>query len=128
MFRPSAGGQHRLHRHQPDSREDPVREPHGRHSDGRVSDEEEEEETVEDLLCLCFNNLCFCVRSVCLLLQVALPCALYADGVSKFCLKGGTNAEMAPQIDYTLKVLRPEPGLLVRTQDSGPLFGSVDEF
>uniref|UniRef100_A0A3Q2DXP5 RNA 3'-terminal phosphate cyclase n=1 Tax=Cyprinodon variegatus TaxID=28743 RepID=A0A3Q2DXP5_CYPVA len=42
--------------------------------------------------------------SVCLLLQVALPCALYADAASQLCLKGGTNAEMAPQIDYTVKV------------------------
>ncbi|XP_034738009.1 RNA 3'-terminal phosphate cyclase [Etheostoma cragini] len=45
--------------------------------------------------------------SVCLLLQVALPCALYADGPSQLCLKGGTNAEMAPQIDYTVKVFKP---------------------
>ncbi|XP_077463422.1 RNA 3'-terminal phosphate cyclase isoform X2 [Stigmatopora argus] len=45
--------------------------------------------------------------SVGLLLQAALPCALYADGVSKLCLRGGTNAEMAPQIDYTLKVFKP---------------------
>ncbi|KAF1390989.1 hypothetical protein PFLUV_G00063870 [Perca fluviatilis] len=45
--------------------------------------------------------------SVCLLLQVALPCALYADGPSQLCLKGGTNAEMAPQIDYTIKVFKP---------------------
>lgn len=45
-----------------------------------------------------------CVRSVCLLLQVALPCAVYADASSQLCLKGGTNAEMAPQIDYTVKV------------------------
>ncbi|XP_061594856.1 RNA 3'-terminal phosphate cyclase [Cololabis saira] len=45
--------------------------------------------------------------SVCLLLQAALPCALYADGGSQLCLKGGTNAEMAPQIDYTVKVFKP---------------------
>ncbi|XP_071328928.1 RNA 3'-terminal phosphate cyclase [Trachinotus anak] len=45
--------------------------------------------------------------SVCLLLQVALPCALYADASSQLCLKGGTNAEMAPQIDYTVKVFKP---------------------
>ncbi|AWP10422.1 putative RNA 3'-terminal phosphate cyclase [Scophthalmus maximus] len=45
--------------------------------------------------------------SVCLLLQVALPCALFTDASSQFCLKGGTNAEMAPQIDYTLKVFKP---------------------
>ncbi|XP_034529593.1 RNA 3'-terminal phosphate cyclase [Notolabrus celidotus] len=45
--------------------------------------------------------------SVCLLMQVALPCALFADSSSQLCLKGGTNAEMAPQIDYTVKVFKP---------------------
>ncbi|XP_071755621.1 RNA 3'-terminal phosphate cyclase [Centroberyx gerrardi] len=45
--------------------------------------------------------------SVCLLLQVALPCALFADSASQLCLKGGTNAEMAPHIDYTVKVFKP---------------------
>ncbi|KAM9409946.1 RNA 3'-terminal phosphate cyclase [Pholidichthys leucotaenia] len=45
--------------------------------------------------------------SVCLLLQVALPCALFADGASQFCLKGGTNADMAPLIDYAVKVFKP---------------------
>ncbi|XP_061540507.1 RNA 3'-terminal phosphate cyclase isoform X2 [Phycodurus eques] len=45
--------------------------------------------------------------SVCLLLQVALPCALYADDVSNLSLRGGTNAEMAPQIDYTVNVFKP---------------------
>ncbi|XP_032426939.1 RNA 3'-terminal phosphate cyclase-like [Xiphophorus hellerii] len=45
--------------------------------------------------------------SVCLLLQAALPCALYADAASQLLLKGGTNAEMAPQIDYTVKVFKP---------------------
>lgn len=48
--------------------------------------------------------MCVCVRSVCLLLQVALPCALFSDASSQLLLKGGTNAEMAPQIDYTIKV------------------------
>ncbi|CAB3257932.1 unnamed protein product [Arctia plantaginis] len=38
--------------------------------------------------------------SITLLLQVALPCALMADGPVTLDLKGGTNAEMAPQIDY----------------------------
>uniref|UniRef100_A0A671NV95 RNA 3'-terminal phosphate cyclase n=1 Tax=Sinocyclocheilus anshuiensis TaxID=1608454 RepID=A0A671NV95_9TELE len=42
--------------------------------------------------------------SVGLLMQISLPCALFAQGPSELCLKGGTNAEMAPQIDYTLKV------------------------
>ncbi|XP_012697423.1 RNA 3'-terminal phosphate cyclase [Clupea harengus] len=45
--------------------------------------------------------------SVTLLMQVSLPCALFAKGPSELCLKGGTNAEMAPQIDYTLKVFKP---------------------
>lgn len=45
-----------------------------------------------------------CCRSVGLLMQISLPCALFTDGLTELCLKGGTNAEMAPQIDYTLKV------------------------
>ncbi|XP_034076588.1 RNA 3'-terminal phosphate cyclase [Gymnodraco acuticeps] len=45
--------------------------------------------------------------SVCLLLQASLPCAVFADGPSQLVLKGGTNAEMAPQIDYTVKVFKP---------------------
>ncbi|KAK7126749.1 hypothetical protein R3I94_018061 [Phoxinus phoxinus] len=45
--------------------------------------------------------------SVGLLMQVSLPCALFAHGPSVLCLKGGTNAEMAPQIDYTMKVFKP---------------------
>lgn len=44
--------------------------------------------------------------SVSLLLQVALPCALFADSEVTMTLKGGTNAEMAPQIDYTTEVFR----------------------
>uniref|UniRef100_A0A8C1LLL6 RNA 3'-terminal phosphate cyclase n=1 Tax=Cyprinus carpio TaxID=7962 RepID=A0A8C1LLL6_CYPCA len=45
--------------------------------------------------------------SVGLLMQISLPCSLFAQGPSELCLKGGTNAEMAPQIDYTLKVFKP---------------------
>nr|CAD7261513.1 unnamed protein product [Timema shepardi]CAD7569308.1 unnamed protein product [Timema californicum] len=45
--------------------------------------------------------------SICLLLQVALPCALFSDGMTILKLKGGTNAEMAPQFDYTTEVFRP---------------------
>ncbi|CAN7998708.1 unnamed protein product, partial [Ixodes hexagonus] len=45
--------------------------------------------------------------SVVLLLQVALPCLLFADKPSTLRLRGGTNAEMAPQIDYTLSVFQP---------------------
>lgn len=45
-----------------------------------------------------------------MLLQVALPCSVFADASSQLTLKGGTNAEMAPQIDYTVKVRRRHPG------------------
>ncbi|MEE6523525.1 hypothetical protein FKM82_022468 [Ascaphus truei] len=45
--------------------------------------------------------------SVCLLLQVSLPCMLFAASPSELLLRGGTNAEMAPQIDYTTMVFKP---------------------
>lgn len=45
--------------------------------------------------------------SVVLMLQVALPCLLFADSPSVLRLRGGTNADMAPQIDYTLSVFLP---------------------
>ncbi|XP_034636054.1 RNA 3'-terminal phosphate cyclase [Trachemys scripta elegans] len=45
--------------------------------------------------------------SVCLLMQVAMPCVLFAASPSELRLKGGTNAEMAPQIDYTVLVFKP---------------------
>ncbi|RZC42207.1 RNA 3'-terminal phosphate cyclase [Asbolus verrucosus] len=45
--------------------------------------------------------------SISLLLQAALPCALFADSRVTLRLFGGTNAEMAPQIDYTTEVFRP---------------------
>ena len=60
-------------------------------------------------LFVCFFLLLY--RSVTLLMQVSLPCALFAKGPSELCLKGGTNAEMAPQIDYTLKVRASPPSL-----------------
>jgi hypothetical protein len=43
-------------------------------------------------------------RSVGLLIQVALPCILFSNGMTILKLKGGTNAEMAPQIDYITEV------------------------
>ena len=43
-------------------------------------------------------------RSVVLLMQVSMPCMLFAAGPTHVTLKGGTNAEMAPQIDYTTLV------------------------
>nr|XP_019812540.1 PREDICTED: RNA 3'-terminal phosphate cyclase isoform X2 [Bos indicus]XP_019812542.1 PREDICTED: RNA 3'-terminal phosphate cyclase isoform X2 [Bos indicus] len=45
--------------------------------------------------------------SVCLLMQVSMPCVLFAACPSELRLKGGTNAEMAPQIDYTAMVFKP---------------------
>ncbi|XP_038601738.1 RNA 3'-terminal phosphate cyclase [Tachyglossus aculeatus] len=45
--------------------------------------------------------------SVCLLMQVSMPCVLFAASPSQLYLKGGTNAEMAPQIDYTVMVFKP---------------------
>ncbi|XP_026743893.1 RNA 3'-terminal phosphate cyclase [Trichoplusia ni] len=45
--------------------------------------------------------------SISLLLQVALPCALLADGPVTLDLKGGTNADMAPQFDYMTEVFLP---------------------
>eukprot|EP00729_Bicosta_minor_P014169 gene14169-1491_t len=45
--------------------------------------------------------------SICLLLQAALPCALFAGGPCTLKLKGGTNAEMAPQYDYFEHVFLP---------------------
>lgn len=44
--------------------------------------------------------------SVSLLIQAALPCALYANSPTHLTLRGGTNADMAPQIDYTIHVFR----------------------
>lgn len=45
--------------------------------------------------------------SVCLLQQVALPCLLYASKSSRVILRGGTNADMAPPIDYMREVFQP---------------------
>ncbi|EDO40575.1 predicted protein, partial [Nematostella vectensis] len=45
--------------------------------------------------------------SICLLMQVALPCLLYAPSASQLILKGGTDAEMAPPIDYMTQVFKP---------------------
>jgi len=44
---------------------------------------------------------------VCLLIQVSLPCLCFAPEKSSIHLKGGTNASMAPPIDYFTMVLQP---------------------
>jgi RNA 3'-terminal phosphate cyclase (ATP) len=45
--------------------------------------------------------------SVCLLMQSCVPCALFADNNIKLDLRGGTNADNAPQIDYYEHVFHP---------------------
>ncbi|KAL4235925.1 hypothetical protein ACF0H5_004315 [Mactra antiquata] len=45
--------------------------------------------------------------SICLLMQAALPCFLMGNGPGTMTLRGGTNADMAPPIDYTLMVFKP---------------------
>lgn len=45
--------------------------------------------------------------SVMLLFQVAFPCLLFADGPTELDLRGGTNADFAPQIDHTLMAFKP---------------------
>ncbi|XP_064626575.1 RNA 3'-terminal phosphate cyclase-like [Lineus longissimus] len=44
--------------------------------------------------------------SICLLIQVAMPCAWFANSPVEMTVKGGTNAEMAPQIDYMTMVFK----------------------
>lgn len=46
---------------------------------------------------------------ICLLAQVALPCALFlpCDGKVMFILKGGTNVPMGPHIEYLFEVFQP---------------------
>lgn len=39
-------------------------------------------------------------------MQIALPCAYMADGPVTLDLKGGTNADMAPQVEYMTEVFR----------------------
>lgn len=45
--------------------------------------------------------------SLCLLIQSALPCLIFASNQSELDLRGGTNAENAPQIDYFQLVFKP---------------------
>jgi len=45
--------------------------------------------------------------AVCLLGQVSLPCAIFAPGPVTLNLKGGTNCDMAPQIDEFTEILLP---------------------
>ena len=45
--------------------------------------------------------------AVTLLVQVSLPCLIFANDEATIDLMGGTNADMAPQIDYLLHVFKP---------------------
>ncbi|XP_059620274.1 RNA 3'-terminal phosphate cyclase [Phlebotomus argentipes] len=45
--------------------------------------------------------------SIALLVQASLPVALFSSSPVELSLRGGTNAEMAPQIDYVTEVVRP---------------------
>ncbi|KAJ3105049.1 hypothetical protein HDU96_008729, partial [Phlyctochytrium bullatum] len=45
--------------------------------------------------------------SIGLLIQVSLPVLLFAKHPSRVVMRGGTNAENAPQLDFTLAVLLP---------------------
>ena len=56
----------------------------------------------------CFTGDTKTAGSICLLLQAALPCALFGSTQeTKLILKGGTNASMAPQYDYWAYVFLP---------------------
>jgi len=46
-------------------------------------------------------------RSIGLLIQIALPVMLYAPEDAVVTLKGGTNAIMAPQVDFLQNVFKP---------------------
>ena len=53
-----------------------------------------------------YSNYCtFVCRSVSLLLQASLPCLHFAAGPTECHLIGGTNADLAPPIDYIEKVI-----------------------
>lgn len=45
-------------------------------------------------------------RSVALLLQTALPATLFCDRPTVLHLSGGTNCEMAPQVDFSTEIFR----------------------
>lgn len=45
--------------------------------------------------------------SVCLLLQIALPSLIFAPSITNLTMIGGTNASMAPTIDYANEVFLP---------------------
>lgn len=44
---------------------------------------------------------------ICLLAQLAIPCALFMSGPVRLILKGGTNVPMGPHIEYLTEVFKP---------------------
>mmetsp|Transcript_564 Transcript_564/g.1005 ORF Transcript_564/g.1005 Transcript_564/m.1005 type:complete len:412 (+) Transcript_564:97-1332(+) len=61
--------------------------------------------------------------SICLLLQVALPCWVFNSSRVKLLeLRGGTNASLAPQIDYMLNVFLP----IISRQCFGYIVAQID--
>lgn len=54
-----------------------------------------------------FKSIVQTAGSISLVLQVALPCCIFAPKTVHLQLQGGTNAELAPQIDYVTEVFRP---------------------
>ena len=64
--------------------------------------------------------------AVCLLAQTALPCALFAPGPLTLNLRGGTNADMAPQIDEYTEIFLPNIARYLRcTQRSLRIFHCI---
>lgn len=45
--------------------------------------------------------------SIALLVQIALPCMLFSGAPTELVLRGGTNAEFAPQVDYLTRIFVP---------------------
>lgn len=45
--------------------------------------------------------------SISLMIQAVLPCLLFSKKATKIVMKGGTNVDFSPPIDYLLKVFRP---------------------
>jgi len=41
------------------------------------------------------------------MIQAVLPCLLFSKKATKIVMKGGTNVDFSPPIDYLLKVFRP---------------------
>lgn len=59
-----------------------------------------------------FYFLIWNIRSICLLKQIVLPTLVFASAENIIELRGGTNASMAPQIDYAINVFGPMASIL----------------